>query len=168
MQLTSSVFANNQTIPFEFTGEGRDLSPPLAWTNVPDGTLGFALICEDPDAPRTPLRPGPFVHWLLYNLQGHVRALPRDLPRRGFLDQPVTAAQGTNSFGNTSWNGPMPPVGHGTHHYEFTLYALDKALYLPTGLSRDELEARLKGRILNTAKLTGLYERKSLVEREAG
>lgn len=167
MQITSTAFKANQPIPRQYSGEGQDLSPPLRWAGAPAGTLGFALLCEDPDAPRTPQRTHNFVHWILYNLPGNVTELPEGLPRRGFIDQPVTAAQGANSLGNTGWNGPMPPVGHGRHHYEFTLYALDRRLYLPTGISRDEFMLRIQGRTLTTAKLIGTYERKSLVELNA-
>ncbi len=167
MKLTSSAFSYQQNIPGEHTGEGIDLSPPLAWSEVPEKTKGFALICEDPDAPPSSARNHPYVHWLIYNIPGETRSLPAGLARRGFLDLPVTAAQGINSFGNTGWNGPMPPQGHGLHHYEFKLFALDRRLYLPTGLSRTELMNRLEGRILESAKLVGTYERREL-EKEAG
>ena len=157
MRLTSSVFDDDSRIPKRHTVDGTDVSPPLAWSDVPDGTAELALVVDDPDAPRAE----PWVHWLLYGIPADCRALDEGLPRRERLDEPAGARQGRNSFSsnNLGYRGPAPPRGHGTHHYHFRLHALDRTLDVPPGADREKLEAALEGHVLATAELTGTYER---------
>jgi Raf kinase inhibitor-like YbhB/YbcL family protein len=159
MKLTSPAFANNQTIPIRYTGEGQDVSPPLEWSFVPADCKGFALFCEDPDAPVMAGKDHPFVHWLIYNIPCNTSSLPEGLPQKGSFDLPLPASQGRNSFGTLGYNGPMPPKGHGVHHYEFTLYALSEDLNIPSGLRKQELLQKINGKILAVTKLIGTYER---------
>jgi Raf kinase inhibitor-like YbhB/YbcL family protein len=108
LRLTSPAFAEGAPIPAEFTCTGADVSPPLAWTDVPAGTVELALVVRDPDADG-------FVHWVVAGLA----------PSTGGLAQgntPDAATQARNDFGRLGWSGPCPPSG--THHYEFRLYAL--------------------------------------------
>ena len=158
MKLTSTAFHEGDPIPRRHTGEGADLSPPLAWTGAPTGTAGFALICDDPDAPT----PKPWVHWIIYNLPADCTGLPEGLRRDKTLTHPITAAQGKNSWprDNIGYRGPMPPPGHGRHRYYFKLYALDAALNLPPGLDKEQLLAKIKSHVLAEAQLLGTYERK--------
>ena len=74
MELTSTAFEGGQTIPSMYTCDGEDVSPPLTWTDPPEGTASFALIHDDPDAPM-----GTWVHWVLYNLPLSLRQLPEGL-----------------------------------------------------------------------------------------
>ncbi|MGZ3652331.1 MAG: YbhB/YbcL family Raf kinase inhibitor-like protein [Bdellovibrionota bacterium] len=161
MQLTSSAFQSNQKIPQRFSGEGDDVSPPLEWSDIPKGCKSFALICEDPDAAGRAGKKPPFAHWLIYNISGEVTSLPEGLPAKTLLDFPVSASQGTNSFGKVGYNGPMPPAGHGSHHYRFVLHALDMELDLDSGLTREEVLKRIEGHVLAKAGFTGTYERKA-------
>jgi Raf kinase inhibitor-like YbhB/YbcL family protein len=159
LTLQSSAFVQGQVIPVEYSGEGRDVSPPLSWTGVPQATLELALICDDPDAPTAE----PWVHWLIYNLPPQTQSLPKHLPREGQMTVPVSASQGCNSWPageNLGYRGPMPPRGHGLHHYHFKLYALDAPMNLPPAASKDQLLEAMTGHILSTAELVGLYERK--------
>jgi Raf kinase inhibitor-like YbhB/YbcL family protein len=151
MQLTSAAFEDQGMIPKKFTGEGDDVSPALFWSQVPAKTKSFALICNDPDAPPAPGRDIPYVHWVLYNLSPTTSFLPEGAP--------VEARQGKNSFGKMGYGGPMPPVGHGIHHYHFELYALDIELDLNVGASKAELLKAIEGHVIQTAELVGLYER---------
>jgi Raf kinase inhibitor-like YbhB/YbcL family protein len=156
-RLTSSAFEHETTIPTKYTGEGADVSPPLAWTEVPAGTASFALICDDPDAPV-----GTWNHWLIWDLPADARSLPEGVPREPVVEALEGARQGTNSFkqDNIGYRGPMPPPGHGTHHYHFTLYALEAPLGLEAGADRAAFLETLEGRkVLGKAVLTGLYER---------
>ena len=150
MQLTSSAFKAGGAIPAKHTGEGDDISPAFAWSAAPAGTKSFALVCHDPDAPLvTPGQYG-FVHWVLYNVPATVSALAE-----GVSD--FTA--GPNDFGNAGYGGPMPPEGHGTHHYFFWLLALDRGPDLPSGLSLWKLLEQVESNVLGMNRLVGTYRR---------
>lgn len=146
-ELTSTAFQEGQTIPKQYTGDGRNTAPPLKWTEPPGGTRSFALICEDPDAPR-----GTFTHWIAFNLPVE----QRELSEGGTLSG--GASLGANDFGNVGYGGPAPPPGK-PHRYFFKLYALDNALDLPAGAKREDLLAAMKGHILAEAQLMGTYGR---------
>jgi Raf kinase inhibitor-like YbhB/YbcL family protein len=157
-QLTSSAFAAGQPIPRKYTGEGDDRSPPLAWANPPAGTREFALVCDDPDAPT----PEPWVHWVIYGIPADALSLPEGTASRPQLEEPVAARQGKNSWPKgvtVGYRGPMPPPGHGTHHYHFALYALDARLDLVPSATKTELLRAMKGHVLSETKLIGTYER---------
>jgi Raf kinase inhibitor-like YbhB/YbcL family protein len=159
LRLQTSVFTEGKPIPKEYTGEGEDLSPPLTWIQAPAEAKEFALICEDPDAPR----PEPWVHWVIFKIPGDATELPEGVPRRPPVDYPAGARQGVNSFpdDNVGYRGPMPPPGHGRHRYYFRLYALSAEIDLPPGeTTKEELLAAMRGRILAESTLMGTYERK--------
>lgn len=153
--LKSDVFSNGHEIPKKFTGEGKDDSPPLHWTLPPPGTKSYALICEDPDAPT----PEPFIHWVIYGLPASASTLPEGIPSKASFDKPIHGMQGVNSFGKIGYGGPMPPVGHGKHHYHFKLYALDQEIPLPPGVDQKTLLKAIQGHVLQQAELTGIYQR---------
>ena len=148
IQLVSPAFDRNGPIPREHTGEGGDVSPPLSVSGVPPGAVELVLICDDPDAPS----PKPWVHWVLYGLPPTTSALPAGAD--------AGATRGRNDFGRLGYGGPMPPRGHGVHHYRFRVYALGSALGLRAGVGRDEVLAAMKGRILDQGELVGTYQRK--------
>ena len=150
MQLTSTAFEHHGKIPAKHTGEGVDVSPPLAWTGAPDGTQSFAVICHDPDAPL--VKPGTygFVHWVLYNLPATTTSLEEDTGE---------GTPGATDFGKTGYGGPMPPEGHGTHHYYFWVLALDRALDLEAGLTLGRLLERIEPHVLGMNRLVGTYKR---------
>lgn len=159
MKLTSSAFQNGQPIPKKYTGEGEDVSPPLAWGDPPKGTQEFALVGDDPDAPSAQ----PWVHWVIYGIGPDARTLQEGVKSNApELKEPVAARQGKNSFpqgATTGYRGPMPPPGHGTHHYHFKLYALDKRLDLAPGSAKEQLLDAMKGHVLAEGELVGTYER---------
>jgi len=147
--ITSSAFPPGAPIPPKHTGEGPDLSPPLAWSGVPPEAQQLALICDDPDAPTDE----PWVHWVLYGLS----------PTRTRLDEGSNGGglEGKNDFDKVGYGGPMPPKGHGVHHYHFRLYALKEPLAATApGLTKNQLLAAMQGRILAQGELIGTYERK--------
>jgi Raf kinase inhibitor-like YbhB/YbcL family protein len=151
LQLTSSAFQEGQSIPKQFTGEGKDSSPPLRWSDPPEGTKSFALICDDPDAAGKT-----WVHWVIFNLPGNLRELPEGVPAQETLAN--GAKQGKNDFGKVGYGGPMPPRGK-PHRYFFKLYALDQVLDLPAGSTKDQLVAAMKGHELAQGQLMGQYAR---------
>jgi len=145
-RLTSTTFQNGGSIPRRFTCDGENVSPDLAWEGAPEGTKALVLVVIDPDARD-------FVHWLIYDLTGSPAG---GLPR-GISASPDAPPQGMNSFGKRGYGGPCPPSG--THHYRFTLSALDKVLEL-TGTPRvDALRAAMAGHVLAEATLTATYHR---------
>lgn len=158
IQLTSAAISEGKPIPRKYTGEGVDVSPPLAWSNVPEGTKELALLCDDPDAPR----PEPWVHWVLYKLPPAARGLPEGIPREARLQEPAGALQGKNSWPegeNTGYLGPMPPPGHGVHRYFFKIFALDTTLDVKPGLDKDGLLRAMQDHILAEGQLMGTYQR---------
>jgi Raf kinase inhibitor-like YbhB/YbcL family protein len=158
IEITSTAFNNGEPIPKQYTGEGADVSPPLAWSGVPDGTKELAMICDDPDAPT----PEPWVHWVIYKMPANTAALLEGVDTAAQLSQPAGAAQGKNSWpsGQTiGYRGPMPPPGHGVHHYFFKLYALDAELSLEPGTDKKALLQAMEGHVLDQGQLMGTYER---------
>jgi hypothetical protein len=151
IQVTSPAFAEGAMIPAKYTGDGDDASPPLRWSDAPDGTKSFALIADDPDAPM-----GTWVHWVLFNLPADARELPEAVPSEGTL--PSGARQGRNDFRKIGYGGPMPPSG--THRYYFKLYALDTALDLKPGATKAQLVKAMEGHVLGQGQLMGKYSRR--------
>jgi len=151
MKLTSPTIDEGKPIPRQHTGDGTDVSPALQWTDAPEGTRAFALICDDPDAPR-----GTWVHWVLYNLPADRKELPEKVPTTPTLAD--GGRQGKNDFGNTGYGGPAPPRGK-PHRYYFRLYALDTVLDLPAGATRHGLDLAMKGHVLAESQLMGTYTR---------
>lgn len=146
LRLRSPAFSGHESIPERYTSEGEDVSPPLEWEGVPEGTRGFAVVCHDPDAPLV----DGFTHWVAYGIDAGV----------GSLEEATEAVtHGVNSAGNQGYNGPAPPPGHGPHHYYFWLYALDQDLELEPGLDRRALHERIEDHVIEQARLIGTYRR---------
>jgi hypothetical protein len=143
MQLTSSSFDEGGRIPSEHSCDGEDVSPPLAWSEAPDGTEAFVLLVEDPDA-------GNFVHWVLTDIPGDAGSMPVGQGDR--IGRP-----GRNSFGTPGWAGPCPPSGE--HRYVFTLYAVSLPVGVGDGASAVDAREAMTGHILGEARLTGRYVR---------
>ena len=154
MQLTSTAFREGETIPKKHTGDGEDVSPPLSWDGAPQGTKSVALICDDPDAPRST----PWVHWVVYDLPADAIELPEATPKQESF--PTGLRQGKNDFGDIGYGGPAPPKGK-PHRYFFKLYALDAKLELPAGATKQQLEQAMKGHVLAHGQLMGKYQRGS-------
>lgn len=152
-QLTTTSFPAEGNIPSKFTCEGEDVSPELTWKNPPLRTKTFALIVDDPDAPRS----GGFTHWVVYNIPANVNQIPQGAPQGDTL--PGGGTQGQNDGGRTGYIGPCPPSG--THRYYFYLYALDTELNLQPGATKEDLEKAMKGHLLDKATLMGRYKKGS-------
>lgn len=149
LKITTIDFKDNGEIPEKFTCDGEDLSPELRWEGAPQGTKSFVLVVEDPDAPM-----GTFVHWVLYDIPASTNSLPAGMKASG------TMKEGRTDFGKTSWGGPCPPRGHGTHRYFFILRALDApAVGVKPGATKAQVEEAIKGHVLAEAKIMGTYKR---------
>jgi Raf kinase inhibitor-like YbhB/YbcL family protein len=151
--LTSRAFDDGERIPQRYTGDGDDVSPELTWSDPPEGTVEFALICDDPDAPA-----GTWTHWVLYGVAPDRRSLPEALPTPSALPELDDARQGRNSWGDTGYRGPAPPRGP-DHHYRFRLYALDAPVDLAPGATADALRSAMAGHVVGQTELVGLYSR---------
>lgn len=151
MKLSSTAFANGGAIPSKHTGEGPDVSPQLSWSDAPEGTRAFAVICHDPDAPLvSPNGTYGFVHWVLYNIPASVTELEEATDK---------FTKGKNDFGKLGYGGPMPPEGHGTHHYYFWVLALNDDAQIEPGLTLWELLARIEPKVIGMNRLVGTYKR---------
>jgi Raf kinase inhibitor-like YbhB/YbcL family protein len=150
MELKSPAFGEGSMIPKKYTCDGQDISPPLKWTSVIDGTKTLALICDDPDAPG-----GTWVHWVIFNLPSDTRGLTESTPH--LKELPTGAKQGTNDFGKIGYGGPCPPGG--THRYYFKIYSLDTDLNLEPGATKAQLLQAMEGHILGEGQLMGKYKR---------
>ena len=151
LSVSSAAWKMGEAIPTKYTGDGDDVSPPLAFDGVPNGTRAFALICDDPDAPV-----GTWVHWVIYDIPGSAKGLPSGVSTKGSL--PDGSHQGRNSWKKSGYGGPSPPPG-APHRYFFRLYALREPLGLGPGLSAKEVEAAARSKAIESAEFLGVYRR---------
>lgn len=151
MLLSSPAFNDDRPIPVQYTGDGGNLSPELNWTDVPESTKSFALICSDPDAPS-----GTFIHWIIFNIPAYAKGLAKGIPA-GASSLPNGTGQGQNSAGRIGYTGPKPPPGK-PHRYFFRLYALDTILDLQEP-NTSGLEAAMQDHTLGFAEMMGTYQR---------
>lgn len=146
LTLSSPAFTHNGTIPAQYTCDGTNISPALRWSGAPANTKSFALIVDDPDAPKKT-----FVHWVVFNIPATTRELPEGVRSGEFTC-------GVNDFGTKKYGGPCPPSG--VHHYHFKLYALDTILDLASDATKEDLLDAMQGHVLAQAELVGVYARK--------
>lgn len=146
MIIVSSAFGNNGNIPKKFTCDGGDINPELRIENVPEGAKSLVLIVDDPDAPG-----GTFTHWIVWNINPKISIIKEE-------SVPPGAVEGITDFGRIGYGGPCPPPGK-PHRYYFKVYALDSLIDLSEGASRSELEEKIKGHVLATAEIVGIYQR---------
>jgi Raf kinase inhibitor-like YbhB/YbcL family protein len=167
LAVTSTAFKNGETIPADYTADGRNVSPPLGWSGAPSATREFALILEDPDAPM----PQPFVHWVIYKIPGTATGLPEAVPMGAAPSVAgSTVAQGMTGFGmfarrggpppDPGYRGPAPPAGK-PHHYHFKVYALNAPIDAKDGMTKDDLLKAMEGKLIAQGEIVGVYERKT-------
>jgi Raf kinase inhibitor-like YbhB/YbcL family protein len=160
IMVTSPAFKHGQPLPVDYTADGKNISPPLAWSNLPAGTREIAMIHEDPTAPT----PQPFVHWVIYKIPATAKGLPENIP----MDTATTplpadlagAVQGTSGFRRVGYRGPAPPKPGRVHEYHFIVYALGEPLDVQAGLTKTQLLEAMKGKIIGQGEIIGTYERK--------
>jgi Raf kinase inhibitor-like YbhB/YbcL family protein len=151
LTVVSAAFAMNTMIPARYTCKGEDISPPLSWSNAPRGTISFAVLVDDPDAPV-----GDWVHWVLFNLPETTTELAEGQPRNFKLLS--GAVQGLNDFGRAGYGGPCPPPGK-PHRYVFKVYALDTMLDLDSKARKKDLLRAMEGHVLAQGELVGIFQR---------
>ncbi len=156
-RLESPAFRDGQEIPSEYTCEGPDVSPPLAWSGLPEGTRALALVVDDPDAPDPAAPRMTWVHWVLWDIPATTRELPAGAGNPGGKLPPGTRV-GRNDWKRPGWGGPCPPVGR--HRYFFKLYALDAPLGDLPAPTKEGLLRAMEGHVLGEARLVGTYRKK--------
>ena len=144
LEVRSNAFRFGGRIPDRFTGHGLDMSPPIEWSGVPAGTVELALLCHDPDAPRL----HGWTHWVLTGIPATTNSVQEGTP---------SFRQGVNDWGSTGYRGPLPPGGHGIHHYYFHLFALSQHIPDGEGIGRVELLSMMEGILLAQARLVGEF-----------
>lgn len=146
MKLSSPAFKHKTPIPAKYTCDGENISPELHWSETPEGTVSYVLICDDPDA--IPVCGHTFDHWILYNIPATITAL---------AENESAGLEGMTHFGKPGYGGPCPP--NGLHTYIFKIYALDTLLDLDAGADKKAVEVMMEGHILDQAELLGTYDR---------
>ena len=152
--LSSPVFANNGPIPKLYTCQGKDISPALTWSGLPNGTKSVALIVDDPDAPDPAAPKRVWVHWVVYNIPPAATGLPEAVSATAL---PAGTRQGKNDWDRTGYGGPCPPIGR--HRYFHKLYALDVVLPDLKQPTKAQLLEAMKGHILGEAAIVGTYQK---------
>ncbi len=154
-KLTSKTLKNNDILPNNqvykgYGCEGGNVSPELNWTNPPVNTKSFAIVCHDPDAPKE----NGWYHWLVVNIPSDIRSIKEGGKIKGSLET-------ITDFKTYGYGGACPPVGHGVHHYNFTVYALDiEKLDISKDAKPKEAEDKILSHAVAKSTITALFERK--------
>ncbi|MCX7880602.1 MAG: YbhB/YbcL family Raf kinase inhibitor-like protein [Ignavibacteria bacterium] len=151
IKISSTAFEHEGFIPAKYTCDGENISPPLKWSNPPEGTKSFVIINDDPDAPV-----GTWVHWVIYNIPPTTTSLPENI--KPIPKLPDGTLQGKNSWGKIGYGGPCPPSG--IHRYFFKIYALNTILEIGSGATKEQVLKAMQGHILAEGSFFGKYKRK--------
>ena len=154
LRLTSTAFSDGGEIPRQYTCEGDDLSPPLEWEGLPEGTQSLVLIVDDPDAPDPAAPRMTWVHWVLYNIPPSASGLPQGVAAANL---PAVTREGLNDWKRTGYGGPCPPVGR--HRYFHKLYALDAKLPDLGPATKADVERAMADHVLASTELVGTYQK---------
>ena len=149
MKITSPAFANNGSIPRQYTCQGKGINPPLEFHAVPPNAKSLVLIMDDPDVPSWVRADCMYDHWIVFDILPETKMIPEHAIPRG--------VHGKNTQGKDAYTGPCPPDRE--HRYFFKLYALDTLLELPKGSSKKQVEKAMHGHIVAEAHLMGRYEK---------
>ncbi|MFE9690812.1 YbhB/YbcL family Raf kinase inhibitor-like protein [Micromonospora sp. NPDC005806] len=145
--LRSTAFNDHDLLPGRFSQEGGNVSPPLEWSQVPDGTDQLVLIVEDPDGGKTP-----FLHWLVTDISPRSEGVAEG-------GVPLGGREWPNDFGTTGWGGPNPPRHEDPHRYFFRLYALERPLTLPDSPHAEDVHRALTDNEFASGTMVGTFYR---------
>ncbi|CAM0955045.1 unnamed protein product [Alopecurus aequalis] len=154
------VTAHEGRLPRQYTLEGqgakKDISPPLEWYGVPDGTRSLALVVQDIDAPEPEAPVVPWTHWVVANISPDIKGLPEGFSGAGGNASTDSGVQeGINDWKQPGWRGPVPD-SHG-HRIQFRIYALDDVLSLGNKVTVDKVMDAIDGHVLGEAELTAVF-----------
>lgn len=157
LTLTTSAFSDGGEIPGKYTQSVPDaVSPKLEWTNVPPGTVTFALILHDPDV-ALQRKTDDVLHWMIFNIPGTAQGLPESVPANATLADGTIQAK--NLRGGVGYMGPGAPAVGPHHHYTFELFALDTKLDLGPDATRADVLKAMDGHIVGKGVLVGRFHR---------
>jgi Raf kinase inhibitor-like YbhB/YbcL family protein len=167
LALNSPAFVDGEDLPRIYTAEGSDLSPPLHWQGIPEGTASFVLFFENLD-----ITDQDWVHWLLFDIPANVHGLPAGVPCSPSLANGARhgLCWGYQEYSRLGYQGParsLPPCLRkpdqhlSRHHLRFTLFALDQKLALPVGTPAPLVREEMNGHQLSTAQLNCCYNKSS-------
>jgi len=151
IEFSSPAFEDGAPIPIEYTCDGEDKSPPLRWSDVPDGTRSLAIIVDDPDAPGSIFR-----HWSVYNIPSGTRSLKAAQPTTVAIEN--STRQGSNEFGKIGYGGPCPPAGQ-EHEYVFFIYSLIEHLDIEDSADPKQVSEAIRGKVIGIGSFSGMYAR---------
>jgi Raf kinase inhibitor-like YbhB/YbcL family protein len=150
MRITSTAFSANATIPTQYTCDGQNINPPLAFSDIPPNAKTLVLLVDDPDVPKNLIPSGVFDHWVVYNITPGTNEIPENSSAVG--------TQGKNGAGKVGYTGPCPPDKE--HRYFFKLYALDTTLEFSDAPTKQQVETAMQNHIIGQAELVGRYNRR--------
>ena len=153
LTLTSPAFSQNGSIPIVYTCDGKDISPELNWSGIPENAKSLVLIVDDPDAPDPAAPKMTWVHWVLYNISTSSSGLTEAIKDSELAEGTL---QALNDWKRTGYGGPCPPIGR--HRYFHKLYALDAILPDLDKPTKAEVEQAMEGHIIEQAVLMGTYQ----------
>lgn len=142
---STGIDAKGNILP-EYTADGKNINPPVTFSEIPDDAQSLILMMDDSDAPE-----GRFIHWLLYNMPPSTLQILEG-------QTPAGAVEGMNDFGQPGYGGPKPPSG--THHYHLRLIVLDTMLDLPEGANDKQVEEAMNGHVIGFTEITATYSAK--------
>ncbi len=153
MKITCSEFKDGEEIPKEYTCDGKDISPPLKISDVPEEAEYISIVMDDPDAPG-----GTFDHWIIWNIPAEIDKIPKNVPTDEKVSSLGKAPQGKNGFGEIGYRGPCPPSGP-DHDYHFKAYAISEKVDLNPGISKNDLENKMENKTIEKDSIVGTYGR---------
>ena len=159
MTLTSTAWADGGQIPSKYSQAGDQVSPPLAWSNVPDGVASFVLLVHDVDA-ATGNGTDDILHWMLWNIPAATRSLPEGVAQGSQLPDGTRQISASGPY----FRGPGAAAAGPAHHYVFELFALDGTIDVPpVGASPPQTRAAalaaMSGHVRGKGVLVGLFRR---------
>jgi Raf kinase inhibitor-like YbhB/YbcL family protein len=159
LSLTTTAWTDGGSIPAKYTQAGAQVSPPLAWSNVPDGVQSFVLIARDSDA-AIGTGTDDILHWMVWNIPASARSLAEAIPQGNQLPDGTRQISASGPY----YRGPGAPASGPAHHYVFELYALETTLDVPAvgqspPLTRAAVEQAMAGKIRAKGSLVGLFKR---------
>jgi Raf kinase inhibitor-like YbhB/YbcL family protein len=155
LQVSLPGVADGGPLPTNYAFDGRNLSPPISWSDGPPQTRSFVVLMQDADAPSG--ASGENVNWSLYSIPPTVLVLPRGLRNVASPTNPLGASQGRNSHDSLGYTGPHLAVGEPAHHYHLQVFALDRPLRLRPGAELPAVLKAMSGHVVARGELVATY-----------
>ena len=157
--LSTTAWTDGGAIPIKHSQAGRDVSPPLAWTDPPPTATGFVLLVHDLDAVNQDGATSP-LHWLVWNIPATARSLPEGITHSGELPDGMRQISQSGPY----YRGPAAPSSGAPHHYAFELYAIEGPIDVPAvgaapAATRTAVWTAMAGKIRAKATLIGTFKR---------